>query len=159
MATIGSALAVMLVVGLLLGWQSWQRHEISQARQEAQSAAVSYAELLLSLDYNRVDEHFKEILDGATGEFKAQYSQSSAELRPLLIERKATAHGVVQDSRVLESSKDHAVVQLDVEQTASNANVAAPRLIRSRMIMTLEKLDGRWLASKVELDESAQPSN
>lgn len=151
MATVGSALAVMLVVGLLLGWQSWQRHEITQARQEAQSAAVSYAEILTSIDYNHVDENFKEVLDGATGEFKAQYLQSSVELRQLLIENKATAHGVVKDSRVLESSKDNAVVQLDVEQTVSNTKLSAPRLDRSRMTMTMEKLDGRWLASKVDL--------
>ncbi len=141
----------LLVASGILGWQVWQQHQIKTASTEAQRAAVSYAQVLTSIDSNKVDENFKDVLDGATGEFKDMYSQSSVELRQLLIENKATAHGVVVDSAVQEASKNKAVVLLFVDQSVTNAKLPDPRIDRSRMKMTLEKVDGRWRASKIEL--------
>jgi Mce-associated membrane protein len=148
--------AIVAFFGLLtgtgvLGWQVWQARQIDHAGQEAQRTAVSYAQVLTSIDSNNVDQNFKEVLDGATGEFKDMYSQSSVELRQLLIENKATAHGVVIDSAVQSVSKDRAVVLLFVDQAVANTKLPDPRIDRSRMKMTLEKVEGRWRASKVEL--------
>ena len=134
----------LLVASGILGWQVWQQHQVKEASIEAQRAAVSYAQVLTSID-------FKDVLDGATGEFKDMYSQSSVELRQLLIENKATAHGVVVDSAVQEASKNKAIVLLFVDQSVTNTKLPDPRIDRSRMKMTLEKVDGRWRASKVEL--------
>lgn len=148
--------AVAVFVGLLagagvLGWQVWQARQIDHAGQEAERTAVSYAQVLTSIDSNNVDENFQQVLDGATGEFKDMYSKSSVELRQLLIENKATAHGVVIDSAVQSVSKDRAVILLFVDQAVANTKLPDPRIDRSRMKMTLEKVDGRWRASKVEL--------
>ncbi|MFN8071698.1 MAG: DUF3329 domain-containing protein [Mycobacterium sp.] len=149
--TVAAAFAVLLAGVGALGWQVWQQHQLKQASLEAQRAAVSYAQVLTSIDSNKVDENFKDVLDGATGEFKDMYSQSSVELRQLLIENKATAHGVVVDSAVQEASKNKAIVLLFVDQSVTNTKLPDPRIDRSRMKMTLEKVDGRWRASKVEL--------
>ena len=148
--------AVAVFVGLLagagvLGWQVWQARQIDHAGQEAERTAVSYAQVLTSIDSNNVDENFQQVLDGATGDFKDMYSKSSVELRQLLIENKATAHGVVIDSAVQSVSKDRAVILLFVDQAVANTKLPDPRIDRSRMKMTLEKVDGRWRASKVEL--------
>ena len=148
--------AAAVFVGLLagvgvLGWQVWQARQIDHAGQEAERTAVSYAQVLTSIDSNNVDENFQQVLDGATGEFKDMYSKSSVELRQLLIENKATAHGVVIDSAVQSVSKDRAVILLFVDQAVANTKLPDPRIDRSRMKMTLEKVDGRWRASKVEL--------
>ncbi len=148
--------AAAVFVGLLagvgvLGWQVWQARQIDHAGREAERTAVSYAQVLTSIDSNNVDENFQQVLDGATGEFKDMYSKSSVELRQLLIENKATAHGVVIDSAVQSVSKDRAVILLFVDQAVANTKLPDPRIDRSRMKMTLEKVDGRWRASKVEL--------
>ncbi len=150
-------IAVALVIaGLLaatgvLGWMVFQQRQLNEARDEAQRAAVSYAQVLTSIDSAKVDDNFKQVLDGATGEFKDMYSQSSVELRQLLVENKATAHGVVIESAVQSASKDKAVVLLFVDQSVSNTKLPDPRIDRSRMKMTMEKVDGQWRASKVEL--------
>ena len=148
--------AAAVFVGLLagvgvLGWQVWQARQIDHAGREAERTAVSYAQVLTSIDSNNVDENFQQVLDGATGEFKDMYSKSSVELRQLVIENKATAHGVVIDSAVQSVSKDRAVILLFVDQAVANTKLPDPRIDRSRMKMTLEKVDGRWRASKVEL--------
>lgn len=149
----GAVVLFLAPVGLsgFLGWQLWQQHQIARASDEARQAAVSYAQVLTSIDSNKVDENFNQVLDGSTGEFKDMYSKSSMQLRQLLIDNKATAHGVVQDSAVQSATKDKVVVLLFVDQAVSNMNTPDPRIDRSRMKMTMEYVDGRWRASKVEL--------
>lgn len=149
-ALIGALIAALAGAGFF-GWKFFQHHQLDQAGEDAQRAAVTYAQVLTSVDSDNVDENFKAVLDGATGEFKDMYSQSSVELRQLLIENKATAHGVVVESAVQSASKDKAVVLLFVDQSVSNTKLPDPRIDRSRMKMTLQKVDGMWRASKVEL--------
>lgn len=143
--------AASLVLSGFLGWQLWQTKQVAQAGQQAQDAAVNYAQVLTSIDSNKVDENFNQVLAGATGEFKDMYSQSSMQLRQLLIDNKATAHGVVVQSAVQSASKDKVVVLLFVDQSVANSTVPDPRIDRSRIKMTMEKVDGQWRASKVEL--------
>jgi Mce-associated membrane protein len=148
----GIAVFVALVaVSGVLGWQLWQSHQVTQAGQQARDAAVSYAQVLTSIDSDKVDENFDQVLAGATGEFKDMYSESSVQLRQLLIDNKATAHGVVVESAVQSAAKDRVVVLLFVDQSVANASVPDPRVDRSRIKMTMEKVDGQWRAAKVEL--------
>ncbi len=149
------ALPVLLVASLavsgFLGWRQWQEHQIHQAGQQALQAALKYAQVLTSIDANNVDQNFHDVLDGATGEFKDMYTQSSVQLRQLLIDNKATAHGVVVDSAIQSESTDKVVVLVFIDQTITNTAVPDPRIDRSRIKMTMEKVDGRWRASKVQL--------
>lgn len=151
---VGAVAAVFIAALALsgfLGWNAWQARQVAQAGKQAQDAAVSYAQILTSIDSNKVDENFNQVLAGATGEFKDMYSQSSMQLRQLLIDNKASAHGVVVESAVQSASKDKVVVLLFVDQSVSNTTVPDPRIDRSRIKMTMEKVDGQWRASKVEL--------
>lgn len=152
-ARAGIAVAYLLIFGLVvgLGWQLWQQHRVAAAGAAGQRAAVDYAQVLTSIDSNRVDDDFAAVLNGAAGDFKDTYTKASVELRQLLIDNKATAQGVVVDSAVQSESTDTVVVLLMVNQTVSNTTRPDPRVDRSRMKMTMQKVDGRWLASKVEL--------
>lgn len=150
-----SVLPLLLVASLavsgFLGWKQWQEHQAKLAGQQAQQAAIAYAQVLTSIDSNKVDENFRQVLDGATGEFKDMYTQSSVQLRQLLIDNKATAHGVVVDSAIESESTNKVVVLLFIDQTVTNTSAPDPRIDRSRIKMTMEKIDGRWRASKVQL--------
>ncbi|MET4429767.1 DUF3329 domain-containing protein [Mycolicibacterium sp. 624] len=140
-----------LAVSGVLGWLLWQEREVTRAGEQAQQAAVAYAQILTSIDSSKVDENFHQVLDGSTGEFKDMYSQSSVQLRQLLIDNKASAHGVVVESAIQSASKDKVVVLLFVDQSVSNTSVPDPRIDRSRIKMTMEFVDGRWRASQVAL--------
>ncbi len=144
-------LAASLAVSGFLGWKQWQEHQLNQAGEQARQAAIAYAGVLTSIDSNNVDQNFKQVLDGATGEFKDMYTQSSVQLRQLLIDNKATAHGVVVDSAIASESKNKVVVLLFIDQTVTNVQVPDPRIDRSRIKMTMEKVDGHWRAGKVQL--------
>ncbi|MGY4711717.1 DUF3329 domain-containing protein [Mycolicibacterium sp. CBM1] len=150
-----SILPILLIASLsvsgLLGWKLWQEHQAEQAGQAALQAALKYATVLTSVDSTNVDQNFRDVLDGSTGEFKDMYTQSSVQLRQLLIDNKATAHGVVVDSAIQSESTDRVVVLVFIDQTVSNMTVPDPRIDRSRIKITMTKVDGRWLASKVQL--------
>jgi Mce-associated membrane protein len=149
------ALPLLLVASLavngFLGWKQWQEHQVKEAGQQAQQAAIAYAQVLTSIDSSKVDENFRAVLDGATGEFKDMYTQSSVQLRQLLIDNKASAHGVVVDSAIQSESTNKVVVLVFIDQTVANTQSPDPRIDRSRIKMTMEKVDGRWRASKVQL--------
>jgi Mce-associated membrane protein len=144
-------LVAALSVSGFLGWKLWQAHQVEVAGQQAQQAAIAYAQVLTSIDSNKVDENFRAVLDGATGEFKDMYTQSSVQLRQLLIDNKASAHGVVVDSAIQSASTNKVVVLVFIDQTVANSTAPDPRIDRSRIKMTMEKVDGRWRASKVQL--------
>jgi len=134
-----------------LGWKLWDQRAVAQAGQAAQRTAVDYAQVLTSIDANQVDQNFAAVLGGATGEFKDTYTKASVQLRQLLIDNKATAHGTVVDSAIQSQSRNRVVVLLMVDQTVSNTVRPDGRVDRSRMKITMENVGGRWLASKVEL--------
>ncbi|MDY6995711.1 MAG: DUF3329 domain-containing protein [Actinomycetota bacterium] len=147
--------AALIVAGFAtsgyLGWLLWQDRQVDDAAEQAQTAAVAYAQVLTSIDSQNVDENFAEVLDGSTGEFKDMYSESSTQLRQLLIDNEASARGVVLESAVQSASEDQVVVLLFVDQSVQNTSVPDPRIDRSRIKMTMDYVDGRWRASKVEL--------
>ncbi len=140
-----------IVVAAILGVQLKEERDIDAAADEARAAAEQYAVTLTSVSSDNLDANFAAVLDGATGEFKDMYSQSSGQLRDLLVENKANAQGKVIDSGIKSATTSKVEVMLFVDQTVTNTATPDARIDRSRVLMTMEKIDGRWLASKVDL--------
>ncbi|TCN51157.1 Mce-associated membrane protein [Rhodococcus sp. SMB37] len=133
---------------------AWKAHEVrsvNAAAAEALATAQEYAVTLTSVSPGELDSNFDAVLDGATGEFKEMYAQSSGELRQLLVDNNAQAEGTVVEAGIKSATTDRVEVLLFIDQTVTNSVVPEPRLDRSRVIMTLELVDGRWLASQVDL--------
>ncbi|UUO03546.1 hypothetical protein M4D79_11515 [Mycolicibacterium novocastrense] len=128
-----------------------REREVTDAGQQALAAAQQYAVVLTSVDAAKLDENFTAVLDGATGEFKQMYSESSSQLKQALIDNKASADGKVIAAGVKSATKDKVEVMLFLDQSVTNALNPEPRLDRNRIIITMEKVDGRWLASDVVL--------
>ncbi|MFF2554025.1 DUF3329 domain-containing protein [Nocardia sp. NPDC058058] len=146
----------LLIIGLTgatvyLGWQYHRVRAVDAAGEAAQRAATSYAVTLTSVDTANLDANFQAVLDGSTGDFRDTYTKSSAQLRQLLIDHKATGHGVVLQSAVQSASTDEVVVLLFVDQTVTNTEMPDPRVDRSRIAMTMRQVDGRWKAAKVDI--------
>ena len=146
-----AVLALVLTGAGYEGWLLFEQHQKDVAAAQALEAAKKYILTLTSVDTNAIDKNFTDVLDGSTGEFKDMYTKSSAQLRQTLIDNKAAAHGSVIDAAVQSATKDRVEVVLFVDQSVSNGAAPAPQLDRSRVRMTMDKVDGRWLASKVDL--------
>ncbi|BBY65724.1 hypothetical protein [Mycolicibacterium helvum] len=152
---LAAAVALVFVAALgmsgFLGWQLKQSRDTDAAASAALAVARNYAVTLTTVDSGKIDENFTQVLNGATGEFKDMYSQSATQLRQLLIDNKATSKGVVVDSAIKSASKTKVDVLLFVDQSVSNSVNPQPRIDRSRVAMTMELIDGKWLASKVDI--------
>lgn len=145
------ALAASAGAAAFFGWQLKRQNDQAESGRAAIAVANEYAVVLTSIDSAKVDENYAKVLDGATGEFRDMYSQSAAQLRQLLIDNKAVSHGTVVDSAIKSATTNKVEVLLFVDQSIINAVNPEPRIDRSRVTMTLENIDGRWLASKVDI--------
>jgi Mce-associated membrane protein len=150
-AVAGVAVVAVLALSGFLAWQLKQNNDTAAAGRAALAAAQRYAVVLTSIDTNNVDQNFTQVLDGSTGEFKDVYSQSASQLRQVLIDNKAMSKGIVVDSAIKSATKTKVDVLLFVDQSVSNTANPEPRIDRSRVTITMELVDNRWLASKVDL--------
>ncbi|MBF6355708.1 hypothetical protein IU449_14325 [Nocardia higoensis] len=146
--------ALMLGSFALAGFYSWQLNErdrLQAASEAAEATARDYAVTLTTVDSGDLDENFEAVLDGATGDFKDTYAESSEMLRQLLVDNNASATGTVVASGIQSATPDRVEVLLFVDQSVRNTQNPQPRIDRSRIVMTMENVDGRWLAGEVEL--------
>ena len=144
------AIAAVTTAGLL-GWEVRGQRSVADAEQQAMAAAQQYAVILTRVDAATLDANFAAVLDGATGEFKDMYSQSSSHLRQALVDNDAKADGTVIAAGVRSATVDTVEVMLFVDQTVTNASNPQPRLDRNRIVITMQRIDGRWLAGDVEI--------
>ncbi|MCP9624929.1 DUF3329 domain-containing protein [Nocardia otitidiscaviarum] len=150
------AIALLLIIGLgaaavYFGWQYRELRATEQASAAALRAAETYAVTLTSVDSADLDANFQAVLDGSTGEFRDAYTQSSSQLRQLLIDHRAAGKGVVLQSAVQSATRDEVVVLLFVDQTVTNTEMPDPRVDRSRIVMTMRLVDGQWKAARVDI--------
>lgn len=124
------------------------RHELDKARHDAVAAATSSVATVLSYDYRHLQADFGNAEALLTKHFRAQYEKTTAAgVEPLAAKYRATSTAVVPAGAagVVSLSVDRAVVLVFVSQTVTNSQLAAPRLDRSRIDVTLVHRGGRWL--------------
>ncbi|BBY04776.1 hypothetical protein [Mycobacterium noviomagense] len=134
------------------GWLLYQRHEKDVAAQQALSAAENFVVMLTSVDSNTLDKHVADVLDGSTGDFSEKYAKTvSGQHHQHVVENKVTTHGKVVESAVKSVSANKVQVLLMVDQSVTSSANPEPYIDRSRVKVTMQKVNGRWLASDVEL--------
>ncbi|WP_067889431.1 hypothetical protein [Nocardia vaccinii] len=146
-----AALITASTFAVVFGNKLNDRDSIDTAAQQATATASAYAVTLTSIDSQHLDQNFTEVLAGATGKFKDMYSDSSEQLKSMLVQSHASSQGKVVDSSTKSATKTRVVVLLFVDQTVTNSTSPDPRVDRSRIVMTMDKIGGRWLASEVEM--------
>jgi Mce-associated membrane protein len=151
-AAVGVIFVAALAASAFLGWQLKQKVDTAAAEHAAVEAARKYAVTLSSVDSNDVEKSYREVLDGATGDFKSEYSHASAQLRQLLIDNKAVSHGIVADAAIKSATNTKVEVLLFLDQSITNAVNPEPRIDRLRIMMTMERVDNRWLLSKLDIE-------
>ena len=133
------------------GWLAVLHYETHVAGEQALAAAESYVLRLTDIDADNVDANLAGIADGSTGEFQGRHAHSGARLRQALVDSNASARGHVTEGLIKSATRNQVVVVLLVNQAVRNADNPQPVIDRSRIRMTMDRVGGRWLASRVEL--------
>ncbi|MGA8547317.1 MAG: Mce protein [Mycobacterium sp.] len=151
----GLAAAALVVALAWAGYEGWllsQRQQKDVAAAQALAVAENYVVTLTSVDSNTLDKHVADVLDGSTGEFNDNYARTaSGQHSRHVVNDKVKTHGKVVESAVKSATTNKVQVLLMVDQSVSSLASPEPQIDRSRIKMTMQKIDGRWLVSKVEL--------
>ncbi len=143
------AVAMVLTAGLL-ALRARGEDRVEQARTAALAAAESHAVDLLSYDYRRLDRDFARAGKALTGSFADDYATTTEKVvRPTAIEVKAVVTAEVAASSVVRASQNRVVVLMFVNQTTTSTRVEGPKVDLNRVRLTLTRVDGDWLVSKV----------
>lgn len=151
-------LAILAVVALILSGAVFYllvqvRH--AQAANEAGDVAVSMAgsdaEHILSYDYRTLDTNFQQSVALTTGGFRTQYQQTTSQLvRPQALKEKVIVQASTRDAGLISASDNNAVVLVFVDRITTKAGQQKPTFNQDRVRMTMTKVNGKWLVSKLD---------
>ena len=126
------------------------RHELDSARENAVAAATSGIATVLSYDYRHLAGDFKRAEALLTPAFRKNYDTTTASaVEPLAAKYKARSSAEVTAAGTVSTGVDRVVVLVFVAQTVTNSQLAAPRLDRSRINVTLVRSGSRWLIARI----------
>ena len=155
-----TTVALLVVVVLLLGgaaamlWREQHRDElVDRARSTAVEVAGSRTAELLSYEHSSVDAKVRRVADSLTRGFRDEYSQLMTEVvAPAAKQQQVTTTAKVSAASVISATPQRAVCLLFVNQTteAGKGEQRAPRVSGSRVRVSLQRVDGRWLVSGLE---------
>lgn len=136
------------------GWRFYEHYQVEVGAEQALAAAQKYVMTLTNFDSINPDpadeKDMDYLLDGATGEYKDMYAKSQASLLKLQVDKKATGRGTIVDSAIKSASRNEVVVVLLADQAVTNTDNPDPMLDRSRLRVTMDKVDGQWRVGYLE---------
>jgi Mce-associated membrane protein len=148
-------LACVCVVGGVMAWRTHENRERAQAEQERYgdvlAAATDEAEAFINIRYDDAEESIDRVAEGATGEFKKQYSSSTEGVLKVIKQERSVMDGKVLWAGVVDVDQDSATVIAATSGTVANQqtnNQPVARNFRLRLDLVLE--DGRWLTNDLQ---------
>ena len=132
-----------------------QQQRLANARTAATEAARSAAEVVLSYDYETLDEDFAAAQAVSTGAFKEEYAETSENaIRSVATETQAQVSAEPLSAGVVSATDSSVVVLLFVDQTTLSNRLDQPKTDQNRVRFTMVRttVDGadRWLVSEVD---------
>ena len=144
------AVAVSVLLALVTVRLSDRQNGGAASQADVTSAASSAVGTVLSYDYRHLSADFAAADRLLTPRFRKQYDATTAKgVQPLATKYKAVSTASVTAAGVVSVTGGRAVVLVFVEQTVTNTQLAAPRLDRSRIDVSLVKSNGHWLIDKL----------
>ncbi|MEV0359955.1 hypothetical protein AB0H71_28250 [Nocardia sp. NPDC050697] len=149
-----AAAAVLLVAAIAtsitLFIQNSNHTALEDARAEAQAAACTYAPVLAEYDAKNLDAYFQGVLDGATGDWKQQFADTSKELRDVLSKGEVISKADDVQCAIKSADETSAEAIVVIGQTITSLGTQGkPAPGQLSMVMRLQKIDGRWLVNNV----------
>jgi Mce-associated membrane protein len=147
--------AIVVIVGAVTvaavqGWQWDQQRRLEAARQQALAAARQTTVNFVTISAATVDRDLQRVADGATGDFKDEFTRSMPQVRAAVVENKVDSQGTVLRAAVVSADRSSAVVLVAVDATVRNVNAPDGRLAHYRIRVNLAMVGNAWLVSTLE---------
>jgi Mce-associated membrane protein len=148
-------LAVLLVLLLAAGAFLWftrpgesavRTGDYAEALQAARSGVVD----LTSFDYLTLDDDIEQARRVTTGDLREESVAELDERRQEITDLQAVVNTEVVGAGVTRANGEDATVLLVIQSTQESAANPQAQIIRYRIEVTLEKVEGRWLLSGIK---------
>jgi len=148
-------LACVCIVGGVMVWRTHESDDRAQAEQERYGdvlvAATDEAEAFINIRYDDGQASADRVAEGATGEFKKQYSRSTEGVLQVLKQEKSVMEGKVLWAGVVDVDQDSATVIAATSGTVANEQTKNQPVARNfRLRLDLVREDGRWLTNDLQ---------
>lgn len=155
LAALVVVLLAMSVIGGVLAWQAREDRAEAATEQERYgavlAAARSEADAFINIRYDNAQASIDEVAEGATGEFREQYTSSSGQVIEVLQQNESVMEGEVLYAGVVDVDQDSATVIVATEGTVANKQTDNQPVGRNfRLQLELVYEDGRWLTSDLQ---------
>ncbi|GAA1257439.1 hypothetical protein [Oryzihumus leptocrescens] len=152
LAWVGLGLSlVALAVSLLLWVESGRAADRRDGTRAATAAARTAVETMLSYDYKTFDQHTAQVDALLTGAFRTEFDNGTKQsVKPLAVANQAVVQARASEVGVMSASDNTVRVLAFVNQATTSAKLDRPQVDQNRVILTMSRVDGRWLVSKVE---------
>jgi Mce-associated membrane protein len=148
---LAGGLVVALLACAALGYRAHAAGQVETARSEGLAAARSAAPVFMAYDFHHLDRDFARARRLLTGEFRKEYSTTTQQVvKPTATKTRAVVVAEVRASSVVSATPDRVVALLFVNQTTTSNRAKEPRTDLNRVLMTVERVNDRWLVSKVD---------
>ena len=153
------ALAIATVVAIvalaIVGWRELRTYldnrDADNARQAAVDAASDQVVAMLGYDYETAETTLPQSADGLTGDFREEYLQLvEASIIPGAKEKNLTVRVSVQGAAVTDESTNSVDLLMFVNQVTTSKDNPQAVTSGSRLLVTAERVDDRWLVSSLE---------
>ena len=116
----------------------------------AEAAAISETRATLTYSYKTLPADFAAAEKGLTSTFGSNYAHTTAtSVTPLATKYHAISSATVTAAGVSVAGANTATVLLFVDQTVQNTQLPRPRLDRSRINVSMLRVNGRWLVNNL----------
>lgn len=147
--------ALLVVAAVAAGVFSAVQLRGTDSRQEDRDALLSTARqaavAFTSYDHTDLDGSFAAVLALSTEDFSKQFTAASDQLRPVILDKKASAKGEVLGVGIerYEQGDDTASVLVATDATVTNSEFPKGALQRFRLRVTLERGDAAWQVDEI----------
>jgi Mce-associated membrane protein len=139
-----------LAAAAVQGWQWDRQRQLETARQQALAAARQTTVNFVTISAASVDRDLQRVADGATGDFKDEFTRSMPQVRAAVVENKVDSKGSVLRAAVVSADRSSAVILVAVDATVRNVNAPDGRLAHYRIRVNLAMVGNAWLVSTLE---------
>lgn len=143
-----AALAAAVVLGLR--WNS--DRTLNRAHEQALAAAKQTTVNFVSVSASTVDRDLQRIVDGATGDFRDEFTRGESQVRTAVVENKVDSHGTILRAALVSGNRHSAVVLVAIDATVKNVKTPAGRASHYRIQVDVSRdpESGRWLVSRLQ---------
>lgn len=151
-ALLVATLSVALGTAGLFGYRWHTDRALAQAQQGAVAAARQTTVNFVSISAATVDRDLQRITEGATGDFKEEFTRGMPQVRTAVVENKVDSQGSVLRAGLVTGNLRNAVVLVAVDATVKNSHAPEGRASHYRIQVDLsrDRDSGAWLVSRLQ---------